>query len=84
MKLYAVYIGDGRFVNLRGKAGSWVFGLEVEALSTDESYARYIFRRMKKGTNRYNPEGWPKLELRTYELELIDTVQDFVWKVRKD
>jgi hypothetical protein len=52
MKLYAVYIGDGRFVNLRGKAGSWVFGLEVEALSTDESYARYIFRRMKKGTNR--------------------------------
>jgi hypothetical protein len=75
MKLYAVYLGDGRYAVMGKLVGTWEFGLNPVVLTTDESYARHMYRQYRDKVNRYNPEGWPKLELHTYETTLVDVVK---------
>jgi hypothetical protein len=42
MKLYAVYLGDGRYAVMGKLVGTWEFGLNPVVLTTDESYMPVI------------------------------------------
>ena len=73
MRFYSVYLGDGRYVNMEEpEAGSWEFGLNLDALTVRESYANEIYRRYKNHVNRYNSDGWPDVKLVEYDLVELD------------
>ncbi len=70
MKFYAIYLGDGLYIDMRNPGYS-TCELCLDALTVDHGYAKEIYRRKRNHKNRYNPEGWPDLKVITYVLTPI-------------